>query len=145
VGELYAPPCILRGSKTSGDAFRLSYSIAFGCSIRPFLVLFHSWLCKFHLSRFFGGRPRFFVPSGFQLIIIFGSRVGFILSTRPHQIICFRVISSNIISCASIFPLIYSFVFLYSLDILAHRLNAPISVALNLRLSSSYKLQISAP
>jgi hypothetical protein len=31
--------------------------------------------------------------------------------------------SSNIISCASIFPLIYSFVFLSNLEILADRLN----------------------
>jgi len=40
------------GLKTSDDAFRLSYSIAFDCSIRPFLDLFHSWLYMFHLSRF---------------------------------------------------------------------------------------------
>ena len=39
--------------KTSGDAFRLPYSIAFGCSIRPFLELFHSWLYISHLSKFF--------------------------------------------------------------------------------------------
>jgi hypothetical protein len=32
--------------------------------------------------------------------------------------------SSNIIACASIFPLIYSFIFLSSLEILADRLNA---------------------
>jgi len=32
----------LRGFKTSDDAFRLSYSIAFDCSIRPLLDLFHS-------------------------------------------------------------------------------------------------------
>ena len=44
----------LRGFKTSDDAFRLSYSIAFDCSIRPFLDLFHSWLYIFHLSRFYG-------------------------------------------------------------------------------------------
>jgi len=43
---------ILHGFKTSDDAFRLSYSIAFDCSIRPFLDLFHSWLYIFHLSRF---------------------------------------------------------------------------------------------
>ena len=35
---------ILRGFKTSDDTFRLSYSIAFDCSICPFLGLFHSWL-----------------------------------------------------------------------------------------------------
>jgi len=45
---------ILRGFKTSDDAFRLSHSIAFDCSIRPFLDLFHSWLFIFHLSRFSG-------------------------------------------------------------------------------------------
>jgi hypothetical protein len=45
---------ILHGFKTSDDAFRLSYSIAFDCSIRPFLDLFHSWLFIFHLSRFSG-------------------------------------------------------------------------------------------
>jgi hypothetical protein len=44
----------LHGFKTSDDAFRLSYSIAFDCSIRPFLDLFHSWLYIFHLSRFSG-------------------------------------------------------------------------------------------
>jgi len=44
---------ILRGFKTSDDAFRLSYSIAFDCSISPFLDLIHSWLYTFHLSRFF--------------------------------------------------------------------------------------------
>jgi hypothetical protein len=80
------------------------------------------------------GRPRFFLPSGFQWIIIYGSRVGSILSTRPYQISCFRVMSPNIISRASIFPLIYSFVFLSSLEIFADRLNAPISVALTLLL-----------
>jgi hypothetical protein len=45
---------ISRGFKTSDEAFRLSYSLAFDCSIRPFLDLFHSWLYKFHLSRFSG-------------------------------------------------------------------------------------------
>ena len=44
----------MRGFKTSDDAFRLSYSIAFDCSIRPFLDLFHSLLYIFHLSRFSG-------------------------------------------------------------------------------------------
>jgi hypothetical protein len=43
---------ILRVFKTSDDAFRLSYSIAFDCSIRPFLDLFHSWLYIFHHSSF---------------------------------------------------------------------------------------------
>ena len=65
---------ILRGFKTSDDAFRLSYSVAFGCSIRPFLDLFHSWLCIFHLPRFFGNGLVFFLPSDFEWIIIFGSR-----------------------------------------------------------------------
>jgi hypothetical protein len=32
------------GFKTSSDAFRLPYSIAFDCSIHPFLDFFHSWL-----------------------------------------------------------------------------------------------------
>jgi len=41
------------GFKTSSDAFRFPHSIAFDCSIRPFLYIFHSWLCMFHLSRFF--------------------------------------------------------------------------------------------
>ena len=45
---------ILRGFKTSDDAFPLSYSIAFDCSIRPFLDLFKSWLYIFHLYRFSG-------------------------------------------------------------------------------------------
>ena len=45
---------ILRGFKTSDDAFRLAYPIAFDCSVRPFLDLFHSWLYIFHLSRFSG-------------------------------------------------------------------------------------------
>ena len=49
-GELY----ILRGFKMSDDAFRLSHSTAFDCSIRPLLDLFHSWLYTFHLSRFSG-------------------------------------------------------------------------------------------
>ena len=34
----------------------------------------------------------FFLPSGFQLIIIFGNRFRAILSTCPYQISCFRVI-----------------------------------------------------
>ena len=45
---------LLRSFKASHDAFWLSYSIAFDCSIRPFLDLFHSWLYIFHLSRFSG-------------------------------------------------------------------------------------------
>jgi len=36
----------------SGDAFQLPYSVAIGYSIHPFLVLFHSWLYIFHLSKF---------------------------------------------------------------------------------------------
>ena len=58
------------------------------------------------------GRPRFFLPSGFQRIIIFGSRVGSIFSTWPYQISCFRVMSSNI-SCASILSLKCSFLYLF--------------------------------
>jgi len=81
------------------------------------------------------GRPRFFLPSSFQWIIIFGSGVGSILSTWPYPISCFLVMSSNIISCASIFLLIYSFVFLSSLDTLADLLNASIPVALIFLLS----------
>ena len=127
--------------KTSGDAFRLPYSNAFGCSIRPFLDLFHAWKYISHLSKFFG--DGFVFP--FQLIIIFGNRVGSILSICPNQMSCFRVISSNIVSGASIFSLIYTFVFLSSLEILADRLNASISAALILLLSSSYKIQVSAP
>jgi hypothetical protein len=52
------------------------------------------------------GRPRFFLPSGFHWIMIFVSRVGSILSRWPYtyQNICFQIMSSNIISCASIFP-----------------------------------------
>jgi hypothetical protein len=46
--------CILRGFKTSGDAFRRPHSSASDCSIRPFLDLFHSWLCT--------GCPRRNVP-----------------------------------------------------------------------------------
>ena len=42
------------GFKTSDDAFRLSYSIAFSCSIRPFLDLFHSWL---YIYSIFPGSP----------------------------------------------------------------------------------------
>jgi len=56
---------ILRGFKTSDDAFRLSYSIGFSCSIRPFLHLFHLWLYLFHLSRFYGDGllfPSFRIP-----------------------------------------------------------------------------------
>ena len=59
-----------RGFKTFGDAFRLPYSIAFCCSIRPFLDLLHSWLYISHLSRFFG-TASFFPPSFFQLVMIY--------------------------------------------------------------------------
>jgi hypothetical protein len=51
---IYIYTYILRGFKTSGDAFRLPHSIAFDCSIRPFWDLFHSWLCISHFSRIFG-------------------------------------------------------------------------------------------
>ena len=75
---------------TSGNAFRLPHSIAFGCSIRPFLDLFHSWLYIYiPFFQFFRGRLRFLLPSGFQLIINFGDRVGSILSTCPYQMSCF--------------------------------------------------------
>ena len=57
---------ILRGFKTSGDAFRLLYSIAFDCSIRRLSDLFHSWLYTAHLSWFFGGN---FVFSFLQVSI----------------------------------------------------------------------------
>ena len=46
---MYTHIHILRGFKTYGDAFRLPYSFAFD-SIRPFLVLFHSFfifICSF--------------------------------------------------------------------------------------------------
>jgi hypothetical protein len=49
------------------------------------------------------GRPRFFLPSGFQLIIIFGNHIRSILSTCPYQMNCSRVTSPNIVSSASIF------------------------------------------
>ena len=91
------------------------------------------------------GRPRLFLPSGFRLIVISGNRVGSILSTRPYQMSCFQVISSNIVSGTTIFSLIYSFAFLPRLEILADCLNASISVALIPLLSSSYKLQVPAP
>ena len=68
---------ILRGFKTPGDAFRLPYSIAFDCSIRPSLAVPHPSLYLSHLS----GRPRFFLPSGFQLTIIFANPARPILST----------------------------------------------------------------
>jgi hypothetical protein len=45
---------ILRSFKPSDDAFCLSYSIAFDCSIHPFLDLFHTWLYIFHISMFSG-------------------------------------------------------------------------------------------
>ena len=57
---------ILRGFKMSDDAFRLSYSIAFYCSIRPFLDLFHSCLYILHLSTFSGDGLVFSFPLGFQ-------------------------------------------------------------------------------
>jgi hypothetical protein len=51
---MYVYICILRGFKSSGDAFLLPHFPAFDCSIRPFWDLFHSWLYLSHLSRFFG-------------------------------------------------------------------------------------------
>ena len=57
---------LLRGFKPSDDDFQLSYSIAFDCSIHPFLDFFHSWLYIFHLSRFSGDGLVFFLPPGFQ-------------------------------------------------------------------------------
>ena len=54
---------MLHGFKIS-DAFQLSHSIAFDCSIPPFLDLFHSWLYIFRLSRFSGdGVVISFLPS----------------------------------------------------------------------------------
>ena len=53
----------------SDDAFRLPYSIAFDRSIRPFLDLFHSLLCIIPSFQVLRGRPRFFLLSGFQLIM----------------------------------------------------------------------------
>ena len=76
------------------------------------------------------GTASFFPSFRFPVNHNFGNRVGSILSTCPHQMSCFRVISSNIVSGASIFSLIYSFVFLSSLEILVDRLNASISVAM---------------
>ena len=90
----------------------------FHSSTRRSLSLMAVYIPSFQVLR---GRPRFFLPSGFQLIIIFGSRVGSILSTWPHQMSCFPVISSNIVSCLFIFSLIYSFIFLSSLEILAFK------------------------
>ena len=46
---------------------------------------------------------RFFLSSCSQLFIIFGNPVRSILSTWPHKMSCFRVISSNILSRAPIF------------------------------------------
>ena len=53
---------ILCGFKTSGDTFRLPYSIAFDCSIPPFSDLFHPLLYISHLSRFFAGGLVVFFP-----------------------------------------------------------------------------------
>ena len=88
---------ILRGFRTSGNTFRLPYSIAFDGLIRPFLCLFHSWLYRSHLSRFLGEVLVFILPSGFQLTMIFSNRVGSILSTLPYQMSCFRVIQYRIL------------------------------------------------
>jgi hypothetical protein len=73
---------ILRGF-TFADAFRPPYSIAFCCSICPFesLSFIALYISSFQVLR---GRPRFFLPSGSQWIIIFGRRVGSILSTWPY-------------------------------------------------------------
>jgi hypothetical protein len=76
------------------------------------------------------------------LIIILGNHVRSILSTCPYQISFFRIMSSNIVSCASIFPLIYSFVFLSNLEILAGRLNVSISVALILLIVRTVKVAV---
>ena len=46
--------------KTSGDAFRLPYSIAFDCSIRPFLDLFPSWLYIYPIFPSSSGTASFF-------------------------------------------------------------------------------------
>jgi hypothetical protein len=69
--------------------------------LRPLsLMAVYTYIPSFQVLR---GRPRFFLPTGFQLIIIFGNRVRSILSTRPYQMSCFQVISSIIVSGASIF------------------------------------------
>ena len=108
---------ILRSFKTSDDAFRLSYSISFDCSIRPFLDLFYSWLYIFHVSRFSRDGLVFSLPSVFQWIIIFGSRVGSILSTLtipnklfPGYVIQYHILrvhffSSDILITGTIFLL----------------------------------------
>jgi hypothetical protein len=88
------------------------------------------------------GRHRFFLHSGFQFIIIFRNRIRFILLTCHINEI---YISPNIVSCTSILSLIYSFVFLSHLGILADRRNPSIAVALILFLSSSYKLLVLSP
>ena len=67
--------------------------------LRP-LSLMAVYIPSFQVLR---GWPRFFLPTGFQLIIIFVNRVRSILSTCPYQMSCLRVISSNIVSGASIF------------------------------------------
>jgi hypothetical protein len=61
-------------------------------------------------------RLHFFLPSGLQVIIIFDIWIGSILSIFPYKMSCFRVISSNIVSCASIFHLKYTSQFLHYLN-----------------------------
>jgi hypothetical protein len=56
-----------RGFKTSGEAFRLPYSIAFDRSNRLFLDLSHWWLDITHPFRFFGDDLVFFPSFRFPL------------------------------------------------------------------------------
>jgi hypothetical protein len=51
---------VLRGFRTSDDAFRLSYSIAFDCSIRPILDLLPFMTVHFPFFPVLRGRIRFF-------------------------------------------------------------------------------------
>jgi hypothetical protein len=75
--------------------------------LRP-LSLIAVYIPSFQVLR---GRPRFFLPSGFQFIIIFGNAMGPYFQHVHTKWVVFGL-SSNIVSCASIFPLIHSFVFI---------------------------------
>jgi hypothetical protein len=82
---------ILRVFNSSDDAFRLSCSIAFDFSIHPFFHSIHPFFSFIHgcIYSIFPGSPgtaSLFLTSSFQWII-FGSRVGSILSTWPSYII----------------------------------------------------------
>ena len=102
-------------------------------SIFHCLPLFHSPIPKVSLTHrciypIFPDGLVVFLPSGFQLTIIFCNRVGSILSTLPYQMSFVGVISSNIVSCEFIFSLICSFVFPSSVEILADCLNVCVCV-----------------